>query len=110
MVENEIHGSIVAILSKHAYKGAAKAAPYSAAKAAAQRVIESMSAELGSKGITVNAIVPRQIDTPQNRAETPNADFSKWVQPEEIADAILFLASDKARSVTGISLDIFGRG
>jgi NAD(P)-dependent dehydrogenase (short-subunit alcohol dehydrogenase family) len=109
MVEREVEGRIVAVLSKNAYKGSAKSGAYSASKAAAQRVIESMSAELKGNNITVNAVVPSTIDTPQNRAEMPNADTSKWVQPEEIADAILFLTADKSRSITGVSLDIFGR-
>jgi len=109
MVEQGVAGRIIAILSKHAYKGAAKSGAYSAAKAAAQRVLESMAAELRENQITVNGVVPSMIDTPQNREGMPNADFSKWVQPEEIADAILYLASDKAKSVSGISLDIFGR-
>ena len=109
MVEHQIHGRITAILSKNAYKGSAKSAAYGASKAAAQRILESMSAELLSQGITVNGIVPSMIDTPQNRASSPNADYSKWVQPGDIAEAILFLSSEKARSISGISLDIFGR-
>src|SRR5258708_3645602 len=80
-----------------------------AAKAAAKRVLESMASELRGKNITVNGIVPSTIDTPQNREGMPNVDFSKWVQPEEIADAMLYLASEKAHSISGISLDIFGR-
>ncbi|HEX2908087.1 MAG TPA: SDR family NAD(P)-dependent oxidoreductase [Phototrophicaceae bacterium] len=107
MVERQIQGSIVAVVAKNAYRGTAKAAAYSASKAAAQRVIESMAAELGPLGITVNAIAPSMIDTPQNRAASPNADYSKWVQPEEIADAIDFLAA--SRSINGHTLDIFGR-
>ena len=109
MVEKGVQGRIIAILSKNAYKGTPKAAAYSAAKAAAQRVLESMAAELRANNITVNGVVPSTIDTPQNRESMPNADYSKWVQPEEIADAILFLASEKLRSISGISLDIFGR-
>jgi NAD(P)-dependent dehydrogenase (short-subunit alcohol dehydrogenase family) len=109
MVEKGVQGRIIAILSKNAYKGTPKAAAYSAAKAAAQRVLESMAAELRANNITVNGVVPSTIDTPQNRESMPNADYSKWVQAEEIADAILFLASDKSRSISGISLDIFGR-
>lgn len=109
MVEKQVEGRILAVLSKNAYKGTAKAAAYSAAKAAAQRVLESMAAELRGHNITVNGIVPSTIDTPQNRQEMPKVDYSKWVQPEEIADAMLYLASEKAKSVSGISLDIFGR-
>lgn len=107
MVEHQVQGSIVAIVSRNAYKGTAKNAAYSASKAAAQRVIESMAAELGKLGITVNAIAPSTIDTPQNRAEQPNADYNKWVQPSEIADAIAFLVSNRA--VNGHTLDMNGR-
>jgi NAD(P)-dependent dehydrogenase (short-subunit alcohol dehydrogenase family) len=110
MVEKGVQGKIVAILSKHAYGGVAKAAAYSASKAAAQRVLESMAAELGSKGINVNGIVPAMIDTPQNRASSPNADYSKWVKPEEIAQTILFLTSDAARSINGASINMYGQG
>ncbi len=110
MLDHQIKGRIIAVLAKNAYKGTAKTAAYSASKAAAQRVLESMAAELGSAGITVNGIAPSSIDTPQNRASMPNADFSKWVQPEEIADAILFLAADSSKSISGVTLDISGRG
>lgn len=107
MVERQVAGSIVAIVSRNAYKGTAKNAAYSAGKAAAQRVLESMAAELGPLNITVNAIAPSTIDTPANRAAMPNADYSKWVQPDEIADAIVFLAANRA--VNGHTLDLFGR-
>lgn len=110
MLDRQIKGRIIAVLAKNAYKGAAKSAAYSASKAAAQRVLESMAAELSSTGITVNGIAPSSIDTPQNRASMPSADFSKWVQPEEIADAILFLAADSSKALSGITLDISGRG
>jgi len=108
MVDNKVNGRIIAILAKNAYKGTLNHGAYSASKAAAQRVLESMAAELGKLGITVNSIVPSTIDTPQNRAGSPNADYSKWVKPEEIADAILFLAADESRAINGVSLDING--
>lgn len=108
MVDHKVSGRIIAILAKNAYKGTNNHAAYSASKAAAQRVMESMAAEIGKFGITVNGIVPSTIDTPQNRAGSPNADYSRWVQPEEIADAILFLAADSSRAINGVSLDISG--
>lgn len=109
MVENGIHGKIVGILARNAYKGTAKAAAYSASKAAAQRIIDSMALELRDQRITVNAVVPGTIDTPQNREGMPNADFSKWVQPEDIANAILFLVSPQADAISGVSLEVYGR-
>jgi len=75
-----------------------------------QRLTESLGEEVKDRGITVNAILPGTIDTPRNRADMPDADFSRWVAPDEIAEVILFLASDAARAVTGASIPVFGRG
>jgi len=109
MVENEVQGKIVGILARNAFKGTARSAAYSASKAAAQRIIESMALELRDQGIQVNAVVPSTIDTPQNRESMPNADFSKWVQPDDIAQAILFLAASQTDAVSGASLEVYGR-
>ena len=49
------------------------------------------------------------IDTPANRAASPAADFSKWVQPESIARLLLFLASDDAADINGAVIPIYGR-
>jgi NAD(P)-dependent dehydrogenase (short-subunit alcohol dehydrogenase family) len=83
---------------------------YTASKAGVQRLTESLSEEVNDRGITVNAILPGTIDTPRNRADMPDADFSRWVQPESIAEVIVFLASDAAGAVTGASIPVFGRG
>lgn len=108
MVGRGVSGRIVVILARAAYKGSARHAAYTASKAAAQRIVESMAAELLTTGITVNGIAPSIIDTPPNRASMPNADFSRWVQPDEIADAVAFLASPTSGAITGITLDING--
>jgi NAD(P)-dependent dehydrogenase (short-subunit alcohol dehydrogenase family) len=86
--------------------GSARSAPYGAAKSAVIRLTESLSAELKPKGINVNCILPGTIDTPQNRAAMPTADTSKWVQPEVIAEVILFLASDAARALNGVAIPV----
>jgi len=83
---------------------------YTASKAGVQRLTESLSEEVKDRGITVNAILPGTIDTPRNRADMPDADFSRWVSPEAIAEVIAFLASDAARAVTGAAIPVFGRG
>lgn len=85
-------------------------AAYSASKAAVLRLTEALAQELKSHGITANCVLPGTIDTPQNRAAMPNADTSKWVAPEAIADVMLFLASDAARAVTGAAVPVSGRG
>ena len=69
---------------------------------------EALAAEYKGR-ITVNAVLPSIIDTAANRASMPNADFTKWVAPKELADVILFLASDAASAVTGALLPVSGR-
>jgi NAD(P)-dependent dehydrogenase (short-subunit alcohol dehydrogenase family) len=81
---------------------------YAASKAGVHRLTEALAAEWKGK-ITVNAVLPSIIDTAANRASMPNADFAKWVRPEELAEVILFLASDAASAVTGALLPVNGR-
>jgi NAD(P)-dependent dehydrogenase (short-subunit alcohol dehydrogenase family) len=102
-------GSIINIAARAGTLGTAKLGVYSASKSSVIRLTESMSAELKHHGIRVNCILPGTIDTPQNRKDMPDADFSRWVQPEAIADVILFLASDQARAITGASIPVYGR-
>jgi NAD(P)-dependent dehydrogenase (short-subunit alcohol dehydrogenase family) len=82
--------------------------PYAASKAGVHRLTEALAAEHKGK-ITVNAVLPSIIDTAANRASMPKADFEKWVTPKELADVILFLASDTASAVTGALLPVSGR-
>ena len=109
MLEQGGGGKIVFVLARSGLKGSSKHSAYSASKAAAERVMESLSAEVRDQGIQVNAVLPGVIDTPLNRAEMPDADFSKWASPEQIADAIAFLASDQASAVHGVSLAVYNR-
>src|SRR5450631_3353462 len=81
---------------------------YAASKAGVHRFTEALAAECKGR-ITVNAVLPSTIDTPANRASMPKADFGKWVTPQELADVILFLASDAASAVTGALLPVSGR-
>jgi NAD(P)-dependent dehydrogenase (short-subunit alcohol dehydrogenase family) len=82
--------------------------PYAASKSGVHRLTETMAAEFKGK-ITVNAVLPSTIDTPANRTSMPKADFAKWVQPQELAEVILFLVSDAASAVTGALLPVNGR-
>jgi NAD(P)-dependent dehydrogenase (short-subunit alcohol dehydrogenase family) len=74
---------------------------YAASKAGVHRLTESLAQELSGQDITVNAILPSIIDTPANRADMPDADTSKWVTPQALADIMIFLASPAARAITG---------
>ncbi len=102
-------GKIISTSSRAAFGGDANQAAYSVSKTAVVRLTESMAAELKDAGINVNCVLPGMIDTPQNRAAMPNADFNKWVAPEAIADVILFLASDAARAIHGAAIPVYGR-
>jgi NAD(P)-dependent dehydrogenase (short-subunit alcohol dehydrogenase family) len=103
-------GRIVNVAARAALKGGAKMAAYSVSKSAVVRLTESMAAELKKDGINVNCVLPSTIDTPQNRQAMPNADHSRWVKPEAIADVILFLASDAAHAVQGAAIPVYGKG
>jgi NAD(P)-dependent dehydrogenase (short-subunit alcohol dehydrogenase family) len=93
-----------------AARAGAGMAAYTASKAGVHKFTESLADELKDAGITVNAVLPGIIDTPQNRADMANADASRWVQPADIAEVVLFLASPQARSVTGALIPVTGRG
>jgi NAD(P)-dependent dehydrogenase (short-subunit alcohol dehydrogenase family) len=102
------HGKIVSVAARAGLEGAAKMAAYTISKSAVIRLTESMAAELKDRGINVNCILPGTIDTPENRQAMPKANHSKWVPPEDIADAILFLASDAARAIQGAAVPVYG--
>ncbi|HEY2274414.1 MAG TPA: SDR family oxidoreductase, partial [Steroidobacteraceae bacterium] len=91
-------------------RAAAGMGAYAASKAGVERLTEALAAELRDRNVTVNAILPGTIDTPANRAAMPDADVTRWVEPEAIADVVVFLASDAARAVTGAAVRVFGRG
>jgi NAD(P)-dependent dehydrogenase (short-subunit alcohol dehydrogenase family) len=101
-------GRIVNVGAMGALQAGAGMGPYAASKSGVHRLTETMAAEFKGK-ITVNAVLPSTIDTPANRASMPKADFAKWVQPQELAEVILFLVSDAASAVTGALLPVNGR-
>jgi len=94
-------GAIVNVASRAAIDAPAGLAAYSASKAAVAVLTETLQKELAASDIRVNAVVPTTIDTPANRDAMPDADFSTWSPPEEIARVILWLASPAAASVRG---------
>jgi NAD(P)-dependent dehydrogenase (short-subunit alcohol dehydrogenase family) len=99
-------GRIVNIGAGGAVKAGMGFAPYAASKAGVHKLTEALAEELAGTSVTVNAILPSIIDTPTNRKDMPDADFSQWVSPAAIADVILFLASDAARAITGALIPV----
>lgn len=101
-------GRIVNIGATGALQAGAGMGAYAASKAAVHRLTEALASELKGK-VTVNAVLPSTIDTPANRRDMPKADFATWVTAQELANVILFLASDAASGVTGALLPVRGR-
>ena len=101
-------GKIVSVGAFAAQKGVAQMGAYCAAKSSVIRLTEAMSAELKDKHINVNCVLPTIIDTSDNRAAMPDADTSRWVSPQALADVISFLASDAARAIHGVALPVTG--
>ena len=105
---NSASARIINVGANGALQASAGMGAYAASKAGVHRLTEALAAEHKSK-ITVNAVLPSIIDTAANRASMPKSDFSKWVAPQELAEVILFLASDAASAVTGALIPVMGR-
>jgi NAD(P)-dependent dehydrogenase (short-subunit alcohol dehydrogenase family) len=102
-------GRIVNIGAMGAIKAGPGMGPYAASKAGVAKLTEALAEELKDRGVTVNAILPSTIDTPRNRLDMPDADFSRWVAPSAIAEVVAFLVSDAAAAVTGALIPVAGR-
>lgn len=102
-------GRIVNVGANGALKSASGMGAYAASKSAVHRLTESLAEELKSTAVTVNAVLPSILDTPQNRADMPDADPAAWVAPADLASVMLFLASPQARAVTGALIPVTGR-
>ncbi|HVS65831.1 MAG TPA: SDR family oxidoreductase [Thermoanaerobaculia bacterium] len=98
-------GSVVAVGSPHALRTPAGVGAYAAAKAGVLRLVEGLAAEL-PRGARANAVLPFTMDTPANRKAMPDVDPATWVTTEEVAEAIVFLLSDRARGISGAFLEV----
>lgn len=101
-------GKIVNVSAVSSQKGVRQQGAYIASKSAVQRLTESMADELRAQNINVNSIMPSIIDTPANRQAMPDADYSKWVKPEHLANVVGFLASDASVAIHGAGVPVVG--
>jgi NAD(P)-dependent dehydrogenase (short-subunit alcohol dehydrogenase family) len=99
-------GAIVNVAAQAALTTPPGLAAYAASKAAAVALLASLAADLKGTGVRVNSVLPAIIDTEANRKAMPDADFSKWPKPAEIARVILFLCSDDAKVVHGAAIPV----
>jgi len=102
-------GWMVGLGSRAAAAPGANLAGYAAAKAGLQALVQSAAAELRQSDIHVNLLVASTIDTAANRAAMGTKAVDDWVSPDDIADATQYLCSDRAKSVYGATLEVFGR-
>lgn len=109
-------GCIVNVSSVVGRRGNAGQANYAAAKAGIIGLTKSLAKELGGRGVRVNAVAPGYIDTPMTQA-LPEATRALIVEntplrtiglPADVADAVVFLASPRARFITGVTLPVDG--
>lgn len=103
------YGKIVTVGARSALSGKALMGAYCASKATVIRLTETLSEENKHYGINVNCVLPSIVDTPQNRRDMPDSDFSTWVAPDALADVIVFLASDASRALHGAAVPVYGR-
>lgn len=112
------HGSVVNLSSISGVRGTPRRAGYAASKGAVDGMTRSLAMEFGPKGVRVNAVAPGAIVTSmweRNRAiagviEKVEAQTAlrRWGTPEDIADVVVFLASDASRYVTAQTIEVDG--
>ena len=102
-------GAFVGVSARAALRPFPGAAGYITGKAALLAFVQALDAEYKGAGVRCNAVLPSVIDTPANRKATPDADFSRWVQPAEIAKVIRFLVSADSAPVSGAGIPVYGR-
>lgn len=103
------YGRIVAVGSLAAVEPHAGLGAYVVSKTALVALVRTLALENADSNITANVVLPGTMDTPANRAAMPKADFTKWVQPSEVAKLILTLASEESAQISNTLVPIEGR-
>ncbi len=101
-------GKIIHVSSRTGLKSGGYDSAYAASKAALIRFVDSISQEFREDQININCILPTTIDTESNRRAMPNADFSKWLSPEDLANVVLFLCSSESKVINGAAIPTYG--
>jgi NAD(P)-dependent dehydrogenase (short-subunit alcohol dehydrogenase family) len=102
------YGKIVHISSRTGIKAEGNDSAYAASKAGLIRLVESMSLEAKGSNININCVLPTIIDTKANRLAMPDADYLKWINPEDLSNVILFLCSDYSKIINGSAIPTYG--
>jgi NAD(P)-dependent dehydrogenase (short-subunit alcohol dehydrogenase family) len=102
-------GAYVCVSARTALRPYPGGGAYSVAKASVLALVNALDVEYRKEGVRCNAILPSVIDTPANRESQPDADHSRWVKPEEIANVVCFLVSGKSVVTSGAAVPVYGR-
>jgi NAD(P)-dependent dehydrogenase (short-subunit alcohol dehydrogenase family) len=102
-------GRIVNVAAKPALIPTAGLSAYAASKAAVANLTVGLAEELAGDRIWVNAVIPSIMDTPANRAAMPNGNHSKWPSTSDVANTIVFLASEQNATTRGALVPVYGQ-
>ena len=103
-------GRIVNVAARIVEQPVPEMVAYSIAKAGVAALTRALAVEVRGEGILVNAVMPSIIDTPANRAAMPGAKPERWPKPEQLARAILWLASPGNELTWGALVPVYGNG
>ncbi len=102
-------GRFIAIGSLTATAPHANLGAYVVFKAALATLVQTVALENQDSHLTANVVLPDTMDTTANRKSMPDADFSTWLNPQDVADLVLWLADESAAHVNGATIPIVGR-
>jgi 3-oxoacyl-[acyl-carrier protein] reductase len=106
-MERQGSGLIINLASRSGRVGEAGLAAYSAVKHGVVGLTKALAAEMDPKGIRVNAICPGPVRTERMLGLLPNVDKSNWLLPEDVAAAVVFLATSPGHTMQGQMLDMY---
>ena len=102
-------GSIVYVGSRAGLRPFAGGVPYAVSKGALLSLMTAVDAEVRRHGVRANAVVASIVDTPRNRSENPEADFSTWTTGEQMARVIEWLCDEDSAPISGGAIPAYGR-
>ena len=101
-------GRLIAIGSLAAAQPQTNLGAYITFKAALAMLVQTVALENADAGMIANVVLPGTMDTPANRKAMPDADFSKWLKTDDVAELVLSLAEERAKHLTGLAIPIEG--
>lgn len=103
------YGRIVLMSTRSTLNPGVGEGPYAATKSGLNALTKSVASEVAEEDITINAILPSTLDTPDNREAMADADFSKWVRREQIAEIVFRLTQSFGDPINGALLPVSGK-